>query len=108
METIARHALVAAIGLGLLGGLVSHLVWLIVVGRKVEAEKKSPRTSKKSVQARIVLFLLSALLGAVAGFVIGLTGAELFKSIDSMLIAAFIGGVSFDTIVVKFIKLTNG
>ena len=93
VDTYSGTVLLATI-LGLLGGALVHIRWLLSFGKTAATAGKPPSNSKRAKRLRIALMVLAIGLGGAAGFIVGLLGHDQRLPLIAVMTLALLSGLS--------------
>ena len=102
-----QDASIIALLMGLLGGVASHIAWMVATLREQVSKNGQLSLSKKAIRARSILFLLTCGGGILGGFVVGTVVYEPTFPVGRLVGLTFLAGAAFDTAVALVRKFSG-
>ncbi|WEN15446.1 hypothetical protein PY254_01860 [Rhodanobacter sp. AS-Z3] len=93
-----------AVALGILGGALAHITWLLKFGKSLAQRDKTPPMGKKAKRLRISLMFLSVGFGGAAGFIVALVVDSNHLALSVLITASVLGGLGSGALV-RFLGL---
>jgi hypothetical protein len=84
---------ILGVALGILGGSLAHITFLLKLGRSLAQQGKTPSMGKKSKRLRISLLFLSIGFGGGAGFIVALIGYNNHMGLSALMAASVVCGL---------------